>query len=273
MAEQQGILVFSGKIGEIVGYNRGKKKYARGKAKPYELTDESKKSGTEFGRGSTACALVKQAFSSLILSNFKTDLHNRLSEKLREVIRSGPIAKKGKRRVFDGDISLLKGFGFSSYTSFGRLVFFSPVVEISAESIRISIPAFTWKDLKAPEKASRVIFGMAAGYFDFHENTYRTTLAGNLEADKGKPFSGASITIPIPPLNEQAVLVMMNVFFEETHGSRVFKIDRRNCQAGIILDAVHIRKGKVLVFKQEKVPAVEMKLEVTPDVSWVINAE
>ncbi|MFC5284821.1 hypothetical protein [Pedobacter alpinus] len=108
MAEQEGVLPYSGKLGDTVGYRRGKKHFKRAKPASYQPGEESQKSSAEFRTGSKACAILKQAIKPLILKHFRLELHNRLSAKLREIIRTGPIDKKGKRGVLDGDLKLLK---------------------------------------------------------------------------------------------------------------------------------------------------------------------
>lgn len=268
MAIQQGIMPFSGKMGEQVGVRRNGKLFIKKATRSYEVTQESKKSGKEFGRGSSASALVRQAFEPLILLRFKADLHNRLSERFREVIRSGPVLNKGNRRVTDGDISFLRGFEFSSYARFHKLVSFSPEVSISATSVSVTIPAMTWKEgLNAPPNATRAVLGLAVGFFDFESGTSQKLLCGDLVLEKQTPFEGANVVIPVPK-NDQVVMVMMNLFFGDIVGQQISRIDNRLYQAGIILDAAHIRKGKLVQFIPEELPEKQVRSAIQPDISW-----
>ncbi|MGV3508381.1 MAG: hypothetical protein ACO1N7_03755 [Sphingobacteriaceae bacterium] len=273
MARQEGVFPFSGKVGDVVGFKRGKQNFSKAASKEYLLTEESKKSGTEFGRGSTAAALVKQAFGPLMLRPFEDNLHNRLSEALRKVIRSGPVVNKGNRNVFDGNLSLLKGFEFSTYTAFDRLLFPLPDVVVSGDVVKVNIPPFSWtKSVKSPEKASRMVLGMMCGFFDFNTNAFQTTLVGNLPIERNSDFRGAGLSIPVPEHNELAVIVLVTIFFDYGDSQRHIKVDNRNYQAGIILDAVHIREGKVVVFEPEALPVSELKPEIVPDIMWEINS-
>lgn len=269
MAIQQGIMPFTGKMGELVGFYRKNKLYTKKAPGSYKVTEESKKSGQEFGRGSSASALVRQAFEPLILSRFKTDLHNRLAEQFRKVIRSGPLSHKGNRRVIDGNIGLMKGFEFSQYARFDKLVWFSPKVSISENSVSVTIPALSWKDgLRGPEKATRAVFGLICGFFDFENGAGERLLSGDLIIEKHQPFSGAALHVPVSRQKEQVVLVMMTVFFSDAAGERISRIDNRLFQAGIILEAAHIRNGKLVNFIPEEMPEMPERPVIQPDVSW-----
>lgn len=269
MAIQQGIMPLLGKVGEQVGFRRNGKMFIKKATRSYEVTEESKKSGKEFGRGSSASALVRQAFEPLILLRFKADLHNRLSERFREVIRSGPVVHKGNRKVTDGDISLLKGFEFSSYTRFNKLVSFSPEVSISGTSISVTVPAMSWKEgLNGPKNATRAVFGLVCGFFDFENGTCERLLCGDLVMEKQTAYVGGTVNISVPQHDEHVVLVMMNVFFGDIVGQRISRIDNRLYQAGIILDAAHIRKGKLVQFIPEELPEKQAKPVIQPDINW-----
>jgi hypothetical protein len=186
MARQTGLLRFSGKLGNTVGYERGGRVFTRTAGETYELTEESKKSAIEFGRGSSASALVRQAFSAVLLEPFKKDPQNRLAERFREVIRRGHSGNKGNRTVFDGDVGLLRGFEFNCHAGFHKLVSFQPKAEITANSVELIIPEFTWqRDVYAPEKANSVVLGAICGAFDFKAKQYETTQTAKLIIDNG----------------------------------------------------------------------------------------
>ena len=272
MAVQKGIMPFSGKVGELVGFSRNGEMFSRGVPGAYDLTEESKKSGKEFGRGSSASAQVRKAFDPLILTRFKTDLHNRLSERFREVIRSGPLSEKGYREVADGDVSLLKGFELSSYSRFHKLVSFSPVVSVSGTSVSVTIPHFDWKHgLNGPGNATQAVFGLACGFFDFENGISQRLLSGDLVIEKNTPFAGAALDVPVPESPDQVVLVMMTVFFADGIGQRTSRIENRLFQAGILLDAAHIRHGKPVQFIPEELLVQQGGPAIQPDISWQLT--
>ena len=272
MARQTGIIRISGKVGNTVGFARGGEEFTRATAKPYDLAEESKKSATEFGRGSTASSLVREAFSRMLLPAFRKDPNNRLAEKFRRVIRSGPSSKKGKRGVFDGNVSLLNGFEFNPYTAFKKLAFFQPKAELTAKAINLSVPEFSWqRDVQAPEKATSLILGAICGSFDFRMNRYETIQAAELIIEKGQSFAGAGLQVPIPEAEEQVILVMLTLNFASTGGKNLLKIERRDAQAGTILAALHLKNGELVVFEEEALFPEYHTQPVVPVVNWQVN--
>jgi hypothetical protein len=259
-------------LGNTVGYRRGKKSYSRLLPKAYNLSEESIKSGTEFGFGSTACVLTKSAFAPLMLRPFKKNLHNRLSEAFRKVIRSGPPAMKGKRGVFDGNIGLLKNFDFSDKVKFEDIINILPHIELVNKELKMDFPGFNWDSLmRFPKNAERAKLGLGFGFLDFNNNTYDFKLAPELSIDKSNDFPGGNLVLPIPEAEELAVLVMMNIFFEDSTSQNAFKIDNQFYQAGIFLNAIHLRNGEMVIFEQEEIPKAKEKDKWAPDLVGILT--
>jgi hypothetical protein len=274
MAEQQGLLTYSGKLGETVGYRRGGKHFERAKPRSYQPGEESLKSGAEFGTGSTGCALLKMAFEPLLLRAFSEDLHNRLAGKLRVIIRTGPVAKKGKRGVFDGNVNLLKGFEFNSKVSFRKLTQMTMSTTVTAEEVKVSIRPFKWNGtIQAPAQAQRVKIGFCCVFADFNSGSFTALRADDLQIERNKDFQGGRFKIAIPNNEELAVLLVMNIFFESDSGNRAYRVENKKYQAGIILDAVHIKNGEVVEFVTEELPKKEEEPQKPPDAYWELGWE
>lgn len=116
-----------------------------------------------------------------------------------------------------------------------------------------------------------MVLGMMCGFFDFNTNAFQTTLVGDLPIERNSNFPGAGLSIQVPEHNELAVIVLMTIFFDYGDSQKHIRIDNRNYQAGIILDALHIREGKVVVFEPEALLSSELKPEIEPDIMWEIN--
>ncbi|ADY51104.1 hypothetical protein Pedsa_0523 [Pseudopedobacter saltans DSM 12145] len=254
MGEQTGLISYSGKLGNTVGVRKKGGNFVRTVPKSVNMSENSFKSAKEFGYGSTACALIKTAFDPLMLRPFKGTLHNRLSEVMRKVIRSGPITMKGNRNVFDGDLSLLKGFEFNDKVRLNSFFRTLPEVGLVDKELRLSLPKFIWEELltKVPAKANYVVLGFGFGFLDFKNYTYQLELAPELRIGKEEHFSGASLSFPVPDTEEQAVLVMMNVFFESATEKYRSKIDNQLYQGGAFLEAIHLLGGEVVTFENEE---------------------
>lgn len=274
MATQDGLISYSGKLGNTVGYRRGKKHFNRSLPKEYNLSESSKNSGTEFGHGSTACKLTKTAFAPLMLRPFKRTLHNRLSEIFRKVIRSGPSVMKGQRSVFDGNISLLKGFEFSDKAKLESIFKPSPKINLANGEIKLDFPSFTWDSLMGiPDHAERAVLSLGLAFLDFKNNIYDFNPAPELRIDKKSDFPGGSLVLPISEANELAILVMMTIFFESGTGKSNSKIDNQLYQAGAFLEAIHLRDGKAVIFEQEELPEETLSNESVPALVWSLNQD
>lgn len=255
MAEQQGILTYSGKLGNTVGYVRGDKHFKRMKPSSYMPNEESQKSGAEFGKGSNACALLKMAFPPLLLRAFKTDLHNRLAAVLRKIIRTGPVAKKGNREVFDGNLSLLKGFQFNAKVHFSKLCLAPIETVLTANEINISISPFAWQNcIKAPKAASVVKIGLCCVFTDFVNGEFEAVKGTELSLTKGATFKGGRLKIAIPEGKELGVLLVVNIFFESDFNGSTYLVENLKFQAGEILDSVHVKNGEIVCFVEEELP-------------------
>lgn len=274
MAEQQGFMSYSGKLGDTVGYRRGKKHFKRAKPRSYQPGGESRKSGAEFGTGSTGCVLLKMAFGPLLLRALTINLHNRLAERLRKIIRTGPVAKKGGRRIFDGDINLLKGFEFNREVNFGRLGYMVISSKVTATEVKVSIRPFAWAGtIQPPDHAQSVKIGLCCVFADFDKGSFSAVRANDLQLKREKDFQGGRFKIAVPEGEELAVLLMMNIFFEGDFDCNAYVIENKQYQAGVILDAVHIKNGEVVKFVAEELPKEEEAPPRPPDAFWELGWE
>lgn len=274
MAEQQGFLPYSGKLGDTVGYRRGKKHFKRARPRSYQPGEESLKSGAEFGTGSVGCALLKMAFAPLLLRAFSADLHNRLAGKLREVIRTGPLAKKGNRGIFDGNVSLLKSFEFNSKVNFQKLTRMHVNPNVTGKEVKVSIRPFEWAGtIHPPKHGQHVKIGFCCVFADFNKSSFTAVKADDLRIERNEDFPGGRFKIAIPEEEELVVLLMMNIFFESNLGNNVYMIENKQYQAGIILDAVHLKNGEVVKFIEEELPKKDEEPLKQPDAFWELGWE
>lgn len=273
MAKQTGFNSYSGKLGDTVGVHRKGGNFVRTAPKSVNMSENSLKSSKEFGYGSSACALIKKAFDPLMLRPFKGTLHNRLSEALRNVIRSGPTVMKGERNVFDGDLKLLKGFEFSDKAKLKNFFAVLPEVRLLNKELKLVLPNFIWKEslIKSPDKADYVVLGFGFGFLDFKNYTYVLELAPELRVGKKESFPGGSLSFPVPDAEEQAILIMMNVFFESISGKHRSKIDNQLYQGGAFLEAIHLRDGEVVAFEPEELREKYEKEKPVANLVWKIG--
>lgn len=257
MGRQNGILPYVGKLGETVGYRRGKAHYTRKKTASYQPSEESLKSANEFGKGSSASALVRKAFKPLFFAPFEENLHSRLAEIFRKVIRSGPAALKGNRSVYDGNVSLLKGFECSTYAKLETLCKQWPTLTLDHQQLKVDfLPINIQKQLKWPPKADKALFMVGFAAFDFEQLSLQYQSSEPLILKKTEDFEGGQLAFNIPEQKEQLLMVMMNICY----GNNSI-INNRKFLACAIIDAFHLKDGQLVLFEpEEKIQAPEEPL-------------
>lgn len=264
MGRQNGILPFVGKIGDTVGYRKGDTHYIRKASASYQPTAESLKSATEFGKGSSAAALVRKAFNPMFFSPFKERLHIRLSEVFRQIIRTGPEALKGKRTIYNGNIALLKGFECSTYANLKDLCRALPQLNLEEKQLSLEfLPMQPAKEIRFPKSNSQAVFQAAFTAFDFEEASFEYQVSAPLPIHTSEDFNGAQLEFPIPNKKEQVLIVMLTLHFEDP-----IIIENRKFLAACILDAFHLRDGVLVNFENEEVPITTEKTPEPTLLNW-----
>ncbi len=158
--------------------------------------------------------------------------------------------------------------------SFRKLTQMMMSTTVTADEVKVSIRPFKWKNtIHAPAQAQCVKIGFCCVFADFNRSSYTALRANDLEIVRGKDFPGGRFKIAIPKEEELAVLLMMNIYFESDLGSRVYRIENKKFQAGVILDAVHIKNGEVVEFVAEDLPKIEEEPPKAPDAFWTLGWE
>lgn len=95
----------------------------RQQVKSYQLSENSKKSGRDFGAASRTAAYIRAAFSPLIERYADGDLVNRLNKRVMEIFKSIPKALAGNKKLIHGNIGQLRGFEFNVVAPLSKLLF------------------------------------------------------------------------------------------------------------------------------------------------------
>jgi hypothetical protein len=270
MAEQEEMMSFSGSLGNTTGYKRGKKYFKRKKTGSYQPPVESLKSAGEFGKASKASALLRKAFKAYFLLPFIPDLHSRLSKVCAEVIRSGPIALKGKRQLFEGDLDLLKKFEFNIHRKFDSLSDLSIDVIINQDLITISVLPFTidYHDSLINSRA-KIMIGFA--WFNFAAQTFKVINSNPIYLPVEETFGGGKVKLTLPKNEDCTLIIMGNICFENiiSLNGNYGTIGNRRFKAGKILHAMHFIKGTPHLFEAPTDKKItEIKKDEDIDVYW-----
>jgi hypothetical protein len=274
MAIQTGIIPLSGKLGKMIYFRINGKNYVRSAPEQYRLSSNSRRSAEEFGKASRAASLVKAGMASLIPRINTNYIDQRLRSRFMAVIGSGYSKPKGEREVADGDLALLKGFQLNRYTEHRKLCSINPVVEIDpASGITVILPRTPLRQVvNAPARAVSMVVQLGACICNFTGKGGWKVRAKNLVIDLAKEnFPRCTAPIPANKMNNSVVLVAIGFYFLSASGH---PIGDRKYIAGSIIEAVCVRKGRIVIFKpQAETVQNASEQEEKEGVEWVIEEE
>lgn len=255
MARQTGLIKISGKIGDEVFFERNGEEFVRKAAKTKRQTENSKKSSAEFSAASSAVAVLRKALKKFSAKIRDSRFDDRLKKKVREIIETGPATLKGKRQITDGNLSLLRSFEVNKQTPVGKLVNFSPLLNIDkAELLTITLPKMNGADMfNYPDRLQYGIieFHCAIAHFDLKKCGV-TQLEQVAICKKNPVFPGGKFRVPLQAAHNSVVIVAMSVHFKNE--MNLICGDRR-FYAGHIVEAFNIVDGEIVHFQEPEPPA------------------
>jgi hypothetical protein len=274
MARQKSATTLSGKLGNSVYYRRNGKDLVRKAPEPYQLTENSIKSGMEFARANRATGLVKERLPELFEDIGDGALYNRLTGRFMKLIGTGYSKPGGEREVSDGDLALLKGFEFNRFTSSHSICAIEPVVVIDpAADISITVPKFSIEQsVNAPVKAETLVIQLSCFVCDF--TTEKTGAANSddlhISLDKSS-FAGGCFEFSADSTSDEAMIFTISFqFLDRDH----LAIKNRNHTAARIIESVMIRDGRVTPFRYpEKIVQPVVERVKKKRIPWKLNPE
>ncbi|HJU46319.1 MAG TPA: hypothetical protein VJ647_06010 [Chitinophagaceae bacterium] len=273
MAFQEGMVRLRGKIGNIVNYRRKGKYLSKKAAESYEQTENTKKSGMDFGKASSAGALIRKAFTPILKNLADDEFYNRLNGKLSTVIHTGPAMLIGNRQVTDGDLGLLKEIEFNRFTPTKNLLHILPTVQLDAsDTIQITLPKMIIAQAFAiPPKATKAVLQLICCTFDFPGKNGRFVIPDELHIPLDKEtFPGGMLDLPLDTLEERVLVVAIGISFRTADG---VQIGNRKYYGGRIIESALVRDGKIVPFQYPEPDPVPPTQEPVHRVSWKLNDE
>jgi len=274
MAIAKGIITLSGKLDNQVHYRRNGKNFVRTNPGHHRLSENSQKSGIEFGRAGSAASLVRKAAGFMADRIADNGFYNRLSAHFYQVIKSCNTKQPGEREVVDGNLSLLKKVELNRYTNSLKICSAEPVVSIHPEAdISISFPRFNVAGIaKALPQADTLVVQLCCCACDFADKKGFVAKADNLQISLRKSFfPGGSLRLPAGAADDKVLLIIIGFYCLD---KSALPIGDRNYMAGKIIEAVLVREGRIVPFAYEEnkmKPVVQQKEK--KGVAWEINQE
>lgn len=142
MAKQTGLIKFTKKVGDLIGYRVGKEYYFRSMPAEVRQSPRTKVSARYFGKASTLGAAMRHAAYGLLDIPGEMGLGNRLNRALLGVLRQDDLhhSKTFIPQNFRG----LQGFSFNQHTSLDQVLTVTPVVTRDFYgNLHVTIPAMS----------------------------------------------------------------------------------------------------------------------------------
>jgi len=270
MATLNGIVRFSGQLGDLVFYRRGKKDVVRHAPTVHHLSENSRKSATDFGNASRNAAYIRKAFAAMVKDYGYGDLHNRLNKRLIEIFKTVPPVQKEQKKLVDGNIKLLQGFEFNSATKLQQLLIQKPAVILTDKcAIQLLIPKIETKRMvKFVPKSDDFVLQLSVFSFEANSEKYELINVNDLRFSlEESEFPGAKLQVTFEPEGNRILLVAIGLHY--LHG-QIKKDDRRyyGCQ---ISHCFHIQDGVEVEFVEQAKEKVELSDEEEQGLSWELG--
>lgn len=227
MATQSGILNFTGKLGNMIGYRRNGTYFTRSMPASVKQTTATQRASRDFGIASRKGKLIRRAIVPHLHLPHDGSLVNRLNKTL---IQSG---------------TNLKGFRFNRHAAITQFFTVPPVV---SQSGTCNIPAQT---LLPPPTATHLEITAMAVRINFAERRITGNSTTAITIDLNKPFDGAILETNTPGKGTLLILLQVKSF----NGTSSLE-DRRFTAADIIVVITTKQKTN----KRNSIPSVKRTL-------------
>ncbi|WP_316800826.1 hypothetical protein [Pedobacter frigidisoli] len=261
MAIANGMNRFRGLLSDFVFYTRGKKQVVRKKATSYKLSENTIKSGRDFGEATRNASYLRKAFKSLVKHYGNDDFHNRLNKNFTRVFNSIPSEMLGNKHLSQGNLKLLEGFQFNTGRKFASLCYARLGLNIDPAGFI----TFTWekpKDehfFKRVPNATRTYIQMMVFQYDLDDGgQYECIRLNDLVIEPGKPIDPKiSLKLEVDLTGEKALIVAAGIY-HDTKGTRSYDKRYFGCT---ITHALHLNEGVEVPFAEVKEEKIKDKEE------------
>lgn len=264
MATLNGMISFSGKLGDLVFYNRGKTKVVRQQVKSYQLSENSKKSGRDFGAASRTAAYIRAAFLPLVERYADGDLVNRLNKRVMEIFKGISKEHAGNKKLIDGNLGLLRGFEFNVAAPLSKLLFQPLGAKIQSDGIlELEFPKTKLEQfVRVIPNASCAVLQVMVFNFELDGEHCELIKVNDMEIPLNlTDFQGAKLTLKTTQKGARALIIALGISYLS---NGIPNNDKRyfGCQ---ISHAWHLQDGVEVEF----ITLMEDKIEVFENVGGI----
>ncbi|QEH41142.1 hypothetical protein [Chitinophaga sp. XS-30] len=178
MGRQTSLLTFTGRVGNLIGYNRNGKHFMRCMPETVRQTSATRQAAQRFGAASRKGRLIRSAFAQELDIRSDGSRVNRLNK---AIIKGGC-----------NNPGAIAGFQFNRYTGIDKFFRVAPV--LSTDGI-LHIPAQALAQIKG---FTALEVKVIAACISFAERKVVHTETAILVLDTREPFAGAALSVDAP---------------------------------------------------------------------------
>ncbi|WP_346319530.1 hypothetical protein [Chitinophaga sp. YIM B06452] len=230
MATQTGVLKFTGRLGNLIGYRVGGEYYLRSMPQRVRQSPRSKISGRCFGKASKLGAAIRHALEGIMDTASESTLGNRLNRALLGVLRQDDL--HGMKRFIPRHFRALEGFCFTPHAELGRLLTVAPVVTRDGNgNIEVAVPAM--EALNGHPQATHISIKALAVCIRPGYTAATAEQSEPVLLEMGKSSEAFTLTVPASPDAVSCVILEVTSLQEE-HGRMYMLRNRKYAAAEVI---------------------------------------
>lgn len=272
MATLNGIVRFSGQLGDLIFYRSGKKNIVRRKSSTYQLSENSKKSAKDFGEASRNAAYIRKAFAQMVKDYGYGDLNSRLIKRITTIFKHIPTSNAGSKKLRDGNLKIIEGFEFNACTRLDQLLLKSPDIKPQTNGlIEFRLPKIDTRHLaKLIPLSDGFVLQVMVFNFDLNDGGYEIMKVNDLKIAFDKTeFPGAKLAIQTEQMGERALLIAIGIFYLHEQQRK----DDRKYFACQISNCWHLRDGLIVDFVEPQIENVVKVEEEEQGLSWEMGVD
>jgi hypothetical protein len=218
MARQTCILQYSGKLGNQIGYRKGKHCFIRQAPAVVRQTTATKKAAADFGTASKGSRVIRHALQESLQHCYDPSLNIRLNKALGEIVRADVQHAAGQRIITADNMQHLQGFQFNEHAGLGQFLTDAPMLEMADNhSVSISLPEILLRHTKALRGVTHLSIRAIALSVNFAAETTRQAISDTIFIKRDNAPLPASLTLDIN--REHSALIMLEIqSFYEVNG-------------------------------------------------------
>jgi len=247
MAKQKGTVQLQGTIGNLTffksidGYMvKAKSQVSKDRILSDPKFARTRENMAEFGNAGKSAKKLRTPFSNLLQTSSDPRMVSRLTALCVRILKTDATAKRGKRTVVNGDITLLSDFEFNNkgILSTTLLAPYTVTFTRTTGNVQFDLPVFTPQlGIAAPQGTTHYQLQLAAAPVDLNakKNLAIQTSSAILPWDNS-PTTALSLTLALPANSTNPVLVLLQLQFLEQLNTDYYVLQNGAYNACAIID-------------------------------------